>query len=294
MTTFVVILVTALGLGGLYFLLSAGLSLIFGLMDVLNLAHGAFFGVGGYATYVAMNELTVIGSLAVRFGVAVVIALAAGLTVGLIVEKALVARNYGDHLAQILMTLGLGFAISGLLGGVFTYSPKNVPVPGWFADVTSIGGAKIPNSRFVVVAVAVVVLVGMLWFLRSTRYGLIIRAGAENRSMVRALGINVERSFTLVFAIGGALACLGGALGAVFFNGVTPTLGQNMLIFSFIVVIIGGLGSVAGTAIASVLVAITQQFTNFYANSGLGDLAVVGLLVVMLLVRPTGLLGRKV
>lgn len=293
MTTFIVILVTALGLGGLYFLLSAGLSLIFGLMDVLNLAHGAFFGVGGYATYATMTHLTSIGSLPARFAIAVVIALASGLIVGFIVEKTLVARNYGDHLAQILVTLGLGFMISGLLGGVFTYSTKGVPVPAWFADVTSIGGAAIPNSRLVVIGVAVVVLVGMTWFLQSTRYGLIIRAGAENRPMVQALGINVERSFTFVFAIGGALACLGGALGAVFFNGVTPTIGQNMLIFSFIVVIIGGLGSMTGTAIASVLVAVAQQFTNFYANSGLGDLAVVGLLVVVLLVRPQGLLGRK-
>ncbi|GAA1850991.1 branched-chain amino acid ABC transporter permease [Pseudonocardia ailaonensis] len=293
MNAFLVILVTALGLGGLYFLLASGLSLIFGLMDVLNLAHGAFFGIGGYAAWIVMDSLGVVDSLALRFLVSVVVAVAAGLLAGFVIEKVLVARSYGDHLAQILLTLGLGFALNGLLAGLFTYSPRSLPQPEWLAATSALGGAQIPNSRLVIIVVAAVVFLGMIGFLRYTRHGLIIRAGAENRQMVRALGIDVRRSFTLVFALGGALACLGGALGAVFFNGVTPTLGQNMLIFSFIVVIIGGLGSVPGTAVAAVLVALVQQFTNFYANTGLGDLAIVVLLVGTLLVRPQGLLGRK-
>ena len=291
MSTLVLIVATSLGLAGLYFLLASGLSLIFGLMDVLNLAHGAFFGLGGYAAWMVMDRLTPVASLGVRFVVAVLAAATTGFLAGAITEKVLIARNYGDHLAQILITIGLGFAGVALLGGLFTYDPRPLPQPRWFTDVTVIAGARIPNSRLLIFAVAAVLLVGLLWFLRTTRHGLVIRAGVENRDMVEALGIDVGRSFTLVFAIGGLLAAVGGALGAVYFNGITPALGGAQLIFAFIVVVIGGLGSVSGTAVAAVLVAFTQQFVNFYVATGLGDIAVVALLAVVLLVRPQGLLG---
>lgn len=292
MSTFILILVTSLGLAGLYFLLASGLSLIFGLMDVLNLAHGAFFGIGGYAAWVAMTRMEWIEPIGLRFVVAVVVAAVVGLAIGAAVEKLLVSRSYGNHLAQILLTIGLGFALTALLGGIFTYDPQPMPQPAWFAETTEILGARIPNSRLLILAVAVVMLIALLAFLRYTRHGLIIRAGVENRQMVQALGIDVSRSFTLVFAIGGLLAAIGGALGAVYFNGITPALGTTQLIFAFIVVVIGGLGSVAGTAVAAVLVASTQQFVNFYAISGLGDVAVVALLAVVLLLRPQGLLGK--
>ncbi len=163
--------------------------------------------------------------------------------------------------------------------------------PDWLRTTTTVLGARIPNSRLLIFAVAVGLLLALLAFLRYTRHGLIIRAGVENRQMVRALGIDVGRSFTLVFAIGGLLAAIGGALGAVYFNGITPSLGTGQLIFAFIVVVIGGLGSITGTALAAVLVALTQQFVNFYVAIGLGDIAVVGLLAVVLLLRPQGLLG---
>jgi branched-chain amino acid transport system permease protein len=292
MSTFVLILVTSLGLAGLYFLLASGLSLIFGLMDVLNLAHGAFFGLGGYAAWLAMTHLTGVGPLGVRFAIAVAVAAAVGLAVGAAVEKLLVARSYGNHLAQILLTIGLGFALTALLGGVFSYDPQPMPQPAWMTETTAVLGARVPNSRLLIVVVAVAVLAGLLLFLRHTRHGMIIRAGVENRRMVQALGIDVGRSFTLVFALGGLLAAVGGALGAVYFNGITPALGTTQLIFAFIVVVIGGLGSVTGTAVAAVLVAGTQQFVNFYGVSGLGDVAVVALLAVVLLLRPQGLLGR--
>ena len=291
MSTFVLLLATSLGLAGLYFLLASGLSLIFGLMDVLNLAHGAFFGVGGYAGWWAMTHLTFIGGLGLRFVVAVLFAALVGLAVGAVVEKVLIARNYGNPLAQILVTIGLAFAVVAMLGGLFTYDPKPIPQPAWFTGTVQLFGARIPNSRLLILAVAVVLLVGLLAFLRYTRHGLIIRAGVENRDMVAALGIDVGRSFTLVFAIGGLLAAVGGALGAVYFNGINPGLGGGQLIFALIVVVIGGLGSVGGTAVAAVLVAVTQQFVNFYVVVGLGDIAVVGLLALVLLVRPQGLLG---
>jgi branched-chain amino acid transport system permease protein len=290
-STLVLIFVTGLGLAGLYFLLAAGLSLIFGLMDVLNLAHGAFFGVGGYTAWLVMTRAEAVGSLALRFALAVVVAAVVGLAAGALVEKLLVARSYGNHLGQILLTIGLGFALVALLGGLFSYDAQRLPQPDWFGDTTALLGARIPNSRLLVLAVAGVLLAGLLLFLSRTRHGLIIRAGVENRRMVEALGIEVGRSFTLVFALGGKLAAIGGALGAVYFNGISPSLGSAQLIFAFIVVVIGGLGSVVGTAVAAVVVALTQQLVNFYAGSGLGDIAVVGLLAVVLLARPQGLLG---
>lgn len=292
MSTFVLIFVTSLGLAGLYFLLAAGLSLIFGLMDVLNLAHGAFFGIGGYACWLAMEHLTVIGPLTLRFAVSVIVAAAVGIAVGAVVEKLLIARNYGNHLSQILITIGLSFVVVSLLGGIFTFEPKYIVQPEWFTETVEVFGARIPNDRLLILGVAITLLTGLLAFLRYTRHGLIIRAGVENRQMVSALGIDVGRSFTLVFAIGGLLAAVGGALGAVYFNGVTPGLGSGQLIFGIIVVVIGGLGSISGTAVAAVLVAMTQQFVNYYVAVGLGDIAVVALLAVVLLLRPQGLLGR--
>lgn len=291
MSTLVLIVVTGLGLAGLYFLLAAGLSLIFGLMDVLNLAHGALFGLGGYAAWLVMDRGDAVGSLGLRFVLAVLAAAAVGLVTGALVERLLVARAYGNHLGQVLLTIGLGFALVALLGGLFSYDPKPMPQPAWFGQTTGLLGASIPNSRLLILGVAAVLLAALLLFLAKTRHGLVIRAGVENRQMVEALGIDVGRSFTLVFALGGLLAAVGGALGAVYFNGISPNLGTSQLIFAFIVVVIGGLGSVLGTAVAAVLVALVQQLVNFYVGSGVGDLAVVGLLAVVLLTRPQGLLG---
>jgi len=166
------------------------------------------------------------------------------------------------------------------------------PTPEWMVDTTSVLGASIPNDRFVEIGAAVVVLLGLQLFLRRTRYGLIVRAGVENRAMVTALGIDVRRAFTLVFAIGGVAAALAGVLSAVYFGGIDPTRGTSLLIFAFIVVVIGGLGSIEGSAAAAVIVGLTQQYANYYASSGLGDLSVVLLLAIVLLVRPTGLAGK--
>ncbi|HZD21907.1 MAG TPA: branched-chain amino acid ABC transporter permease [Acidimicrobiia bacterium] len=292
MSSFVLNTATGLGLAGLYFLLASGLSLIFGLMNVLNLAHGAFFAIGGYAAWWIMDSLDVVSSLGVRFVLAVAVAALIGLAVGAVVERGLVARLYGKHLEQILLTIGLGYVLVALLGGWFTYDPRLMTQPGWFGSTTEILGANIPNNRLLVLGVGVGALVGLLLFLNRTRHGLIIRAGVENAPMVRALGIDVDRSFTIVFATGGMLAGIGGALGAVYFNGVNPSLGASQLIFAFIVVVIGGLGSVTGTALAAVVVALAQVFANNYVATGLGSISVVLLLALVLLVRPQGLLGR--
>jgi branched-chain amino acid transport system permease protein len=291
MSSFVLYTVTGLGLAGLYFLLAAGLSLIFGLMSVLNLAQGAFFAAGGFAAWLVMDSVDAI-PIGPRFVLAVVCAAVVGGVVGAVVERGFVSRLYGSHVRQILLTLGLGAAGMALLGGWFGWDPRLIEQPAWFTETTVIAGANIPNSRLLILAVAAALFVALMAFLTRTRHGLIIRAGVENPAMVRALGIDVARSFTIVFALGGALAGLGGALAAVYFNGISPSLGTDQLIFAFIVVVIGGLGSVPGTAIAAVIVALTQVYANNYVAAGLGSISVVVLLAVVLLVRPQGIMGR--
>jgi branched-chain amino acid transport system permease protein len=294
MTAFVLMTITGLSLAALYFLIASGLSLIFGLMNVLNFAHAVFFTVGGYVGWVVMAHAEVVGPLGLRFVVALVAASAAGLMVGWVVERAFIKPLYGDHVPQILVTVGIVIAGAALLGGWFGYDPRILTIPAWFRDTVQVAGARVPMSRLVTIVVAVVAFVALLAFLRRTRHGLIIRAGVENSAMVRALGIDVGRSFSVVFAVGGLLAALGGVLGAVFFHGIFPELGTVNLVFAFIVVVIGGLGSITGTAVAAVLVGVTQQYVNFYGSPGLGDLSVVALLAVVLLIRPQGLLGTSV
>jgi branched-chain amino acid transport system permease protein len=159
----------------------------------------------------------------------------------------------------------------------------------WVGNTTEVLGASIPNDRWIEIVAAVAVLLGLEAFLRRTRYGLIIRAGVENRAMVTALGIDVRRAFTLVFAVGGVAAALAGVLSGIYFGTVDPQQGTALVIFAFIVVVIGGLGSLWGTAVAAIVVGLIQQYANYYASSGLGDLSVVLLLGIVLLVRPRGL-----
>jgi branched-chain amino acid transport system permease protein len=219
----------------------------------------------------------------------------AGLVVGGIfaglVELVLIRPLYRRHIEQVLVTVGLGLATTALVVSIWGNDARPVPAPGWLGDTSTVFGAHIPNDRFVEIVTAAVVLGALTAFLRRTRYGLIIRAGVENRAMVTALGIDVRKAFTLVFALGGVAAALAGVLGNVYFSTVDPNRGTSLLIFAFIVVVIGGLGSLRGTAVAAIVVGLVQQYANYYASSGLGDLSVVLLLGLVLLVRPKGLAG---
>jgi branched-chain amino acid transport system permease protein len=288
MGTVVLLTLTGLGLAALYFLIASGLSLVFGLADVLNFAHGLFLSVGAYATWWAGSRMSGPWGfvLAVAFGVA------CGALVGALVELVLIRPLYRRPTEQVLVTVGLSLAGVALLQAAWGADPRRYPSPQWTRQVTRVLGADVPNDRLVLILAAVVVLAGLLVFLRFTRYGLIIRAGVENRAMVTALGIDVRRAFTLVFAIGGALAGLAGALGGVYFGSVSPGQGASLLIFAFIVVVIGGMGSVTGSAYAAVAVGLLQQFVNYYGAAGAGDICVVALLAVVLLVRPAGTAGR--
>ncbi len=293
MSTFVLLTITGLGLGAMYFLIASGLSLIYGLMGVLNFAHGAFLSVGAYTAWWFSDQLSgTIGSSGLRFIVASILGLVAGAALAVLVELVLIRPLYLRHIEQVLVTVGLSLAIVALLQGIWGPTERVFDVPAWFYETTTVLGANVPNDRFVEIGVAVLVLLGLLAFLRYTRYGLIIRAGVENRAMVTALGIDVRKAFTLVFALGGVAAALAGVLSGVYFGAIDPERGTSLLIFAFIVVVIGGLGSITGSALAAVVVGLTQQYANYYASSGVGDLAVIALLALTLLVRPSGFAGK--
>lgn len=291
MSTVILLAVTGLGLGALYFLVSSGLSLIFGLMGVLNFAHGAFLAFGALIAFQIARQFGPFtwGTLLLAMAVGMV----AGALFAAATEFLLLRRLYERQIEQVLVTVGLALAAVALFEGVWGTDPIYVSMPAWLGQTTRIAGARIPNNGFLLIGCALAVLAAIVLFLTKTRYGLIIRAGVENRAMVSALGIDVRRAFTLVFAIGGAAAGLGGVLATVYYGFVSADMGSSLLIFAFIVTVIGGMGSLYGAAVASALVAVVQQFANFYV-AGTGDIAVVLALAVVLLVRPRGLMGRRV
>jgi branched-chain amino acid transport system permease protein len=291
-STFVLLTITGLGLGAMYFLVASGLSLIYGLMGVLNFAHGAFITFGAYAGWWLSTKVG--GSLEAQLLVGAGFAVLVGAALGAAVELVFIRPLYRRPVEQVLVTVGLALALGALVFGIWGPDAKFYPVPDWMLDTTTILGANIPNDRFVEIAVAAVVLIGLISLLRFTRIGLVIRAGVENRAMVTALGIDVRKTFTLVFALGGSLAALAGVLSGVYYGSVDPGRGTSLLIFAFIVVVIGGFGSIGGSAVAAVVVGLVQQYANYYAAdwldwSGAGDVAVMLLLASVLLLRPEGL-----
>jgi branched-chain amino acid transport system permease protein len=289
MSTLVLLLVTGVGLGALYFLVASGLSLIYGLMHVLNFAHGAFLSLGGLLGWEVgrrVGDGTWGGLLA---------SMAVGMLVGalfaIVTELVFIRRLYNRHIEQVLVTVGIGLAAVALFEGIWGSDPIVTTKVSWLRQTTEVLGARVPNHIWLLIGVAVLVLVAIVVFLRFTRFGLVIRAGVENRTMVTALGIDVRTAFTIVFAIGGAAAGLGGVLASVYYGNVSAHQGTSLLIYAFIVTVIGGLGSLTGAAIASVLIAVLQQLANYYLG-GTGDLIIVLALAAVLLVRPSGLLGR--
>ena len=290
MSTVILLLITGLGLGALYFLVASGLSLIYGLMGVLNFAHGSFLTLGAFAGWELARRMGADSWM--TFVASVLLGAVVGAVFAALTELLLIRKLYERHIEQVLVTVGLALASVALFDGIWGTDPVYVSGPSWMGGTTDVLGASIPNNRFILILAAVLVLLGIVLFLKYTRFGLIIRAGVENRSMVTALGIDVRRAFTVVFAIGGAAAGIGGVLAASYYGYVSSSIGGSLLIFAFIVTVIGGLGSLSGAAIAAALVAVLQQFANFYLG-GTGDFVVVLLLAVVLLVRPTGLLGSK-
>ncbi len=290
MSAFILILITGIGLGALYFLVASGLSLIYGLMHVLNFAHGAFLSIGAFFGFWYANKFGFMITTP-KFLLAMLIGgLGAG-AFALLMEQLLITRMYQRNIDQALVTVGVALVVGALLGGWFGNDLIQFPVPAWFLTGVNVFGAIVPADRFLYIATAVALLIANWALLKFTRIGLVIRAGVENRNMVAALGINVRRAFSTVFFLGGFAAGVGGVLVAIYSNGVSPLIAGQYLIYGFIVVVIGGMGSVPGSFIAAMMIGVIRQFANYYVT-GLGDFVVIILLAGVLLVRPQGLLGK--
>lgn len=290
MDTFILIAITGVGLGALFFLVASGLSLIYGLMGVLNFAHGTFLVVGAFSgLWISTQVFTTANTW--TFLAAMVFGGVVGGLFALIVERLVITRLYERHIEQALVTVGVALVVGAVLSGWFGNDPRLLPTPHWFINTVTIGSAFIPVDRFLYIGASLFLFILLATILRFTRIGLIIRAGVENRAMVGALGINVRLAFSTVFFLGGFAAGLGGVLVGAYQNGVTPLMSGSWLIYGFIVVVVGGMGSLGGSALAALLIGVVDQFTNYY-TPGLGDFVIVFLLAAVLLTRPQGLLGR--
>ncbi|MGN7456839.1 branched-chain amino acid ABC transporter permease [Paenibacillus pasadenensis] len=279
------LIVNGLATGMLVFLLAAGLTLIFGLMSVLNFAHGGLFAWGAYGG-VWLYGLT--GSFAAALAGAVVI----GMLLGWVMERVVIRPVYGNHVQQILVTLGAMLVLSELLKVVFTPNPLKAETPAWLSGSWDAGGVILIKYRLFIILVGALVYIGLTLLLRRTRIGLIVRAGVANPDMVQALGINIRLVFTLVFMFGAGLAAFGGALLAPYSGVVFSEMGMQFAILAFIVVVIGGMGSIQGSALASLLVGLSGALMAYYVPD-LSLAANMLLMVLVLLVRPSGLFGAK-
>ncbi len=284
--------VAGIAMGSMLFLAAVGLTLIFGLMDVLNFAHGGFVTLGAFVAVAVLAALPMAGgALAVFFGIGLALAAAAvaGGGLGLVFERVLVRRVAAAPLRQILITVGGGIILQQMLIAVFGAEPLALPRPEILRGSVFIAGAALERYRLAVILLGLFVYGATHLALNHTRLGLLIRAAVENREMVEALGFRAGRLFRLVFAAGTALAAMGGVVFALYTGMVTADLGAEIVILVFIVVIIGGLGSVGGCFLASLLLGLANNYVGFLAPKlALGT--DILLMLVVLLWRPRGLL----
>jgi branched-chain amino acid transport system permease protein len=294
LSTWVTLTVAGGAMGMMLFLMASGLTLIFGLMDVLNFAHGAFITLGAY---VAVSVLAALAGWAAAAsgaptGLAPAAAAAAAAVcagaAGLLFERLLIRRVYGSHLQQILITVGGLIVAEQLVVVAWGAQQLEIPRPMALRGSFLVGGAAIEKYRVVAMVLGLVVWIGMSLVLNRTRVGLLVRAGVENREMVEALGFRIRRLFVGVFMVGAALAGIGGAMWAVYQQVVTSSIGGDMTILVFIVVIIGGLGSVTGCFVGAILVGLVTNYVGFLAPTlSLGS--TIAAMVIILLWRPRGL-----
>lgn len=286
MTEFVVQTLNGLTLAGIIFLVSSGFTLVFGVMRVTNLAHGATYLLGGFVAF------SVIGSTHNFFiGLAAGAVAMAGL--GLVVERLLLPFLKHSEMAELMATLGLVYIIDDVSLAIWGGNPLNISLPGVLGQSSTLPFRNIvyPNSRFFILGVALVVGILLYLLLRRTRIGAIIRAGVDDRDMVSALGINVRRVFTGVFVLGAALAGFAGVLGAPVL-GLYTGVDTNILLFALAVVIIGGLGSYEGAILGSLIIGLVDTYGTAYFPAVAYSVLFIPLVIVLLL-RPQGLLGQR-
>ena len=286
--------VAGVAMGMMLFLMAAGLTLIFGLMQVFTFAHGAFITLGAYLAVSVLGALagwSVAGSWWLNLaalGAALLAALIATGAAGYVFERVIIRRVYGEHLRQILITVGGLIIAEQLVVALWGANPLPLAKPASFRGSIIIAGAAIEKYRLLAAALGLVVYAGLQLLLSRTRVGLLVRAGVENLEMVEALGYRIRRLFVGVFVTGAALAGIGGVMWALYQEVVTRSIGGDMTILIFIILIIGGLGSVGGCFTAAILVGLVTNYVGFLAPKlALGSTIV--LMMAVLMWRPRGL-----
>lgn len=283
MNLWVILAINSVALGGLLFLLSAGFSLIFGLMRIPNLAHGSFFMLGAYlgVTFLRIGTNFWLAAILSGLGIALL---------GGIIERLLLRRLQGQELAQVLVTLGLSFMFADISLMIWGGDPIPLSAPSALQGAMQVGSIVFPSYRLAIVLVAAVIAAVLWIMIDRTRLGAMIRAGVDDAQMARVVGIRVSRLSSLIFCLGAGLAGFGGVMGGPIFSAY-PGLDGDMLPLALIVVILGGTGSLVGTLVGSFVVA----FLYNYGQALFPELAYVILflpMLVVLLVRPQGLFGR--
>ncbi len=293
-TTWITLTIAALAMGMMIFVIASGLTLVFGLMDVLNFGHGAFIAVGAYVAMSLlgwMPGLVQTSSLGLNLAALAVATLGAMFVTGLLgwaFERIIIQPVYGQHLKQILITTGGLIVAEQLIHVIWGGEQKAMALPAGLRGAFTFGDVNIEKFRILAVVVGLVVFGVISLVLNRTKIGLLIRAGVENREMVEALGYRIRRLFTAVFVAGSALAGLGGTLWALYRETLTAAIGGDVIVLVFIVIIIGGLGSVGGCFIGSVLVAMMANYTGYLAPK-VALASNILLMVAILLWRPQGL-----
>ena len=293
-SSWVTLTVAGLAMGMMIFLMASGLSLVFGLMDVLNFGHSAFISFGAFIAASVLAWLAVwvqADSLTLNF-LALFAAIGAatlfGLAAGWFFERVIVKPVYRDHLRQILITMGALIIAEELILTFWGGEPLSVPRPAMFNGSIIIGDVAIEIYRIFAFFLGLAVFIALYLVLTRTRIGLLIRAGVENREMVEALGFRIERLFIAVFMVGSALAAMGGAMWAGYQGQIDAALGTELIVTIFIVVIIGGLGSIEGTLLGALMVGLMGNYVAFlFPKMALASNML--LMVIILLWRPQGL-----
>ena len=292
--TYLTLTIAGLAMGMLLFLVASGVSIILGLMDVLNFAHGALFAWGAYSGFSTFKYLSkwvmadsVFLNLAV-FLIAIVVAMVTTGILGIIVERVVIRRVYGNHLFQILITFGTTIVLVECIRVFWGPNDEIMPVPMTFQGNWDLMDIIVLKYPVLCIVIGLIVYGATQLVLKKTKLGLIVRAGVEDLDMIQAMGHNIYLLFTGVFAVGAALAALGGFSMAVFSLQVYPDMGSTYLLFAFIVVIIGGLGSVTGSLAGALIVGLSYNYVAYLAPWAAAGANIL-IMVIILLIRPTGL-----
>ena len=293
-STWLTLTVAGLAMGMIIFIIASGLTLVFGLMDVLNFGHGVFIALGAFVATSVMTGMagwSGAESLALNLGaifVAMLAAMAAAGALGLAFERVIVRPVYGQHLKQILITIGGMIVGEELIKVIWGPQQIPLPLPPSLRGAILIGDAAVERYRLFAVVVGLIVLAVLLLVLNSTKIGLLIRAGVQDREMVESLGYRIRRLFVGVFVAGSALAGLGGVLWVLYQQTVIPQIGAQVNVLIFIVIIIGGLGSTFGSLVGALMVGLMANYTGFLAPK-VALFSNIALMVAVLLWRPQGL-----